>query len=90
MGVTFAMALGAAKSARLIRWGGVVYGIAIWLCLLATLILTPHGQGWLFPLTPLTALLSLAGHLIYGGVLGDITARLVAVGGAVAAERATA
>jgi hypothetical protein len=54
---------------------GVAYGVAIWWCLIATLIISPDGQQLLFPLTPTTLALSLGGHLIYGGLLGAWTAR---------------
>jgi hypothetical protein len=49
---------------------GIMYGIAIWTCLLVTLVAVPAGQTLLFPLTATTFVLSLGGHLIYGGVLG--------------------
>jgi len=49
---------------------GIIYGVAIWLCLIATLIVAPRGQVMLFKLTPLSFTLSLCGHLIYGAVLG--------------------
>ncbi len=49
---------------------GFGYGVAIWLSLIATLLISPDGQRLLFPLTPVTLVLSLGGHLIYGGVLG--------------------
>jgi hypothetical protein len=51
---------------------GVAYGIAIWLCLIGTLIVAPHGQEMLFKLTPLSFTLSLCGHLVYGAVLGTL------------------
>jgi hypothetical protein len=49
---------------------GVIYGVAIWLCLIGTLIVAPRGQEMLFKPTPLIFTLSLCGHLIYGAVLG--------------------
>ena len=49
---------------------GILYGIAIWACLVMTLLVLPTGQESLFVLTPVTFALSLAGHLIYGAVLG--------------------
>ena len=52
------------------RIAGVGFGLAIWLCLLGTLILAPHGQEMLFKLTLTTLSLSLLGHLIYGMTLG--------------------
>ena len=49
---------------------GIAFGVAIWLCLLGTLLLAPHGQQLLFPLTLTTFSLSLLGHLIYGASIG--------------------
>lgn len=49
---------------------GILYGIAIWACLISTLLVLPTGQESLFILTPATFLLSLGGHVIYGAVLG--------------------
>jgi hypothetical protein len=49
---------------------GTAFGVAIWLCLLGTLLLAPHGQQMLFPLTLTTFSLSLLGHLIYGASIG--------------------
>ncbi|HEY6796914.1 MAG TPA: hypothetical protein VI248_19765 [Kineosporiaceae bacterium] len=49
---------------------GIAYGVFIWSGLLATVALTSRGAKMLFPLTPTSIGLSLAGHLIYGGVLG--------------------
>lgn len=48
---------------------GIGYGVTIWLCLLLTLLLAPHGEGQLFELTPVTLGLSLLGHVVYGGAL---------------------
>lgn len=48
---------------------GIGYGVVIWLCLLSTLFLAPHGEEQLFELNPVTLGLSLLGHLVYGGVL---------------------
>jgi len=52
------------------RVAALGFGIAIWLCLLGTLVLAPHGEEMLFKLTPTTLSLSLLGHLIYGAVIG--------------------
>lgn len=49
---------------------GIAYGICpVWSGLIVTDALAPAGHQ-LFPLTASTVMLSLAGHLIYGGVLG--------------------
>jgi len=55
---------------------GVTYGLGIWLCLLVTLIVAPLGQTLLFPLTPVTLVLSCIGHIVYGAVLGYALARM--------------
>jgi hypothetical protein len=52
------------------RIAGVGFGLAIWLCLVGTLVLAPHGQEMLFKLTLTTLSLSLLGHLIYGAAIG--------------------
>jgi hypothetical protein len=45
---------------------GVAYAVCpVWIGLVVTDLLAPHGRE-LFPLSPLTLVLSLAGHLIYG------------------------
>jgi hypothetical protein len=49
---------------------GILYGIAIWFCLIATVLVAPEGQSMLFHITLTTLGLSLGGHLIYGAVLG--------------------
>jgi hypothetical protein len=54
---------------------GIAYGLAIWVCLLITLIVSPEGQAQLFPLTALTLLLGWVGHVVYGAVLGAMFGR---------------
>jgi hypothetical protein len=54
------------------RMAALSFGIAIWICLVLTVILAPHGEQMLFQLTPTTITLSLAGHLIYGAVIGHL------------------
>lgn len=50
------------------------YGVAIWICLLMTLLWSTHGQEMLFQLTPLSFVLSLVGHIVFGAVLGILMA----------------
>lgn len=50
------------------------YGVLIWCCLLITLLLSAHGEEMLFRLTPLSFVLSLVGHLVFGAVLGLLIA----------------
>jgi hypothetical protein len=54
---------------------GIAYGSAICLGLLALLFYWPVAQAHFFPLTALTATGAMAGHWVYGGVLGWLTAR---------------
>ena len=46
------------------------FGVGIWICLVLTLVVAPHGEEMLFALTPTTVSLSLLGHIIYGVVIG--------------------
>jgi len=78
MGVTFMVAARTimprlARRAPLVL--GIAYGLAIWTCLLITLIVSPEGQLMLFPLTALTLVLSWIGHVVYGAVLGAALSR---------------
>jgi Family of unknown function (DUF6789) len=70
MGMAFTVAYCILKPRVDARIAGVAFGLAIWVCLLGTLILAPHGQELLFKLTLTTMSLSLLGHLIYGIALG--------------------
>ena len=70
MGMAFTVAYCTLKPRVDARIAGVGFGLAIWVCLLGTLILAPHGQEMLFKLTLTTLSLSLLGHLIYGMTLG--------------------
>jgi len=69
MGMAFAM----------LPWRGVrsgmLYGSLICSGLYAVLLFTPSAQEHFFPLTPVTAAGAMAGHLVYGAVLGGLTAR---------------
>ncbi|MPZ89029.1 MAG: hypothetical protein GEU81_13360 [Nitriliruptorales bacterium] len=53
---------------------GVIFGTAVCLGLFALLIVAPTAEAHFFSLTPLTALGALAGHWVYGIVLGWATA----------------
>jgi hypothetical protein len=46
------------------------FGIAIWGCLMLTLVLAPNGQELMFRLTPISFTLSLLGHVVYGVTIG--------------------
>lgn len=73
MGLTFA----------LLPWRGVragaLYGAVICLCLYLTLLFGPGVQERLFPLTAITAMAAMVGHLDYGAVLGYFARRWVPV-----------
>jgi hypothetical protein len=78
MGVTFMVAARTfvprlARRAPIVL--GIAYGLAIWTCLLITLVVSPEGQMMLFPITALTLLLSWIGHMVYGAVLGAALSR---------------
>ena len=70
MGMAFTVAYCTLKPRLDSRIAGVGFGLAIWVCLLGTLVLAPHGQETLFKLTLTTLSLSFLGHLIYGIALG--------------------
>jgi hypothetical protein len=79
MGVAFMVAarvLAPTLPMRSALVAGVGYGLAIWVCLLVTLVAAPLGQTLLFPLTPLTLVLSCIGHIVYGAVLGYALGRI--------------
>jgi hypothetical protein len=54
---------------------GIAYGSSICLGLLGLLAAWPEAQLHFFPLTPVTAAGAMAGHWVYGAVLGGLTAR---------------
>lgn len=53
---------------------GVLYGLFVCGGLLFTLVAAPYGEEMLFPLSTTTVVMAVGGHVIYGGVLGWITA----------------
>jgi hypothetical protein len=55
---------------------GVLFGLAVCAGLLLTLLITPHGQEMLFPLTLNTVAMATIGHIIYGSVLGALATRV--------------
>lgn len=69
MGLTFA----------LLPWRGVraglIYGAVVCGCLYVTLLFGPGVQERLFPLSAVTAMAAMVGHLDYGGVLGYLVRR---------------
>jgi hypothetical protein len=69
MGLAFAM-----LPWRNVRFG-IAYGSTICLGLLGILYFWPVAQEHFFPLTPVTATGAMAGHWVYGAVLGWLTSR---------------
>ncbi|MEB3220563.1 MAG: hypothetical protein VKS61_00655 [Candidatus Sericytochromatia bacterium] len=59
---------------------GMAFGAVVCVGLWATLALFPMARALLFPLTPYALAMTLAGHLVYGGVLGWLLGRVVACG----------
>jgi hypothetical protein len=55
---------------------GVLYGLSVCGGLLALLVVCPHAQEVLFPLTLATVLMATIGHAVYGAVLGAISVGL--------------
>jgi uncharacterized membrane protein len=49
---------------------GIIYGVAIFCCLLATIYLSPSGRTYLFTPTLMTGLIGLMGHIVFGFTLG--------------------
>lgn len=70
MSTTFVVGYRLLKPKIDITVAAVLFGIAIWVCLVATVLLAPHGKDMLFVLTPVTFSLSLLGHIIYGFSIG--------------------
>jgi hypothetical protein len=60
--------LGGLKSALL-------FGSAVWACLILTLKISPQGEDMMFTITPTSLLLSLIGHLVFGCALGCLVMR---------------
>lgn len=70
-GLALAYAMGRRYGVR----SGMAFGATICGCLWATLAVMPHAQALLFPLTPYAMFMTMAGHLIFGAVLGGLLAR---------------
>jgi len=70
MGMAFTVVYRALKPRLDVRLAALAFGLAIWLCLIVTVLIAPHGAQMLFALTPITFTLSLLGHIIYGMTIG--------------------
>lgn len=61
---------------------GILYGLFVCGGLLCTLAASPYGQEMLFPLNPMTLVMAIGGHVIYGAVLGHLTVSRTSASGA--------
>jgi hypothetical protein len=52
---------------------GLCYGLFVCAGLILTLAVAPYGQQMLFELSPITLVMAIGGHLLYGAVLGLLT-----------------
>lgn len=77
MAIVFAMGCALLSWRRHLVVTGVCYGIFVWSGLMGTILLSGSGSELLFPITPVNFVASLAGHLIYGSVLGWTYGRLL-------------
>jgi hypothetical protein len=76
MGMAFVTAYSLLRTRVPAIVAATAFGIVIWLCLIATLIVAPHGQELMFRITPTSLALSLIGHIIYGVTIGILVDRL--------------
>ena len=76
MGMAFTVGYEVLKPRVDSRLAGLAFGVTIWICLVLTLLIAPHGQQMLFKLTLVTLSLSLLGHVIYGAAIGCLLPRL--------------
>jgi len=75
IGVFFFIACAVLRVRRHFVAIAVAYAVFVWSGLMATVVLATHGQKLLFAITPLSVSVSLAGHLVYGLVLGLVKDR---------------
>lgn len=76
MGISFVLMAHVLNIRKSLVQSAVIYGLAVFGCLMLTLIISPLGQDEMFKITPLTFTGSLIGHIIYGLVLGLVLKRL--------------
>ena len=53
----------------------IFFGVAVWSCLIVTLLLSPNGEDLMFEITFSSLLLSLIGHVVFGYTLGRLVKR---------------
>lgn len=75
MGMSFVAAYSLLRGKLPVIATATAYGVVIWLCLIATLIIAPHGQQLMFHITPTSLAFSLIGHIIYGATIGSLVNR---------------
>jgi Family of unknown function (DUF6789) len=76
MGMAFTVAYSLLRPHIRCWLAAIGYGVAIWGCLMLTLVLAPHGQELMFQLTPVSFALSLLGHVAYGATIGGVLTRM--------------
>ncbi|HEX3826665.1 MAG TPA: hypothetical protein VHV82_05260 [Sporichthyaceae bacterium] len=57
---------------------GIAFGLFVVSGLMVVLLISPYGQKTLWQITPWTVVMGVGGHIIYGGVVGTIRARMTA------------
>ena len=74
MGMSFAVLCSLFTVRKNVIGKGILYGLFIFTCLMATLLIFPEAQKMMFKITPVAFFGSLTGHIVYGAVLGHSTA----------------
>jgi hypothetical protein len=67
---------------KMLLWLGemksaLLFGVFVWACLIATILLSPDGRELMFDLTTTNLVISLIGHLVFGGALGFLIRRKI-------------
>jgi hypothetical protein len=75
MGMAFVAAFPLIRARVPSLGAAIAYGVAIWICLIVTLLVAPHGQDLMFRITPTSLVLSFIGHLVYGATIGILVSR---------------
>lgn len=70
IGISFVLLYMLCFKSKNIVYMGIAFGLAVFSCLMLTLVFSPLGQDEMFRITVLTFTGSLIGHIIYGWVLG--------------------
>ena len=62
---------------RLMKIIAIGFGVFVWICLIMTLKISPHGEDIMFVISPITLLATLSGHVVFGYALGCFVSRLL-------------